>query len=75
MRGYILSNVHCLSEGVDVPALDSIIFTQQKESIVDIVQAVGRVMRRAEGKRFGYVILPIVLPPGADAEAFYDQTE
>ena len=54
----MLSNAKCLTEGVDVPALDAVLFLQPRKSIVDVVQAVGRVMRRSEGKDFGYVILP-----------------
>ena len=55
----ILSNVKCLSEGVDVPSLDAIMFLHPKKSQVDVVQAVGRVMRKAEGKNLGYVIIPV----------------
>lgn len=62
----ILSNVRCLSEGVDVPALDSVIFIAPRKSFVDVVQAVGRVMRRAPGKNFGYVIIPIIVAAGND---------
>ncbi len=58
----ILSNAKCLSEGVDVPALDAVIFYDKKESIMDIVQSVGRVMRKAEGKNYGYIILPVSIP-------------
>ena len=58
----ILSNAKCLTEGIDVPRLDSVIFFDARDSVVDIVQAVGRVMRKAEGKKYGYVILPISLP-------------
>ncbi|GAA8868544.1 hypothetical protein HpEKA13_08440 [Helicobacter pylori] len=57
----VLSNARCLSEGVDVPALDSIIFFDGKSAMVDIIQAVGRVMRKAKGKKRGYIILPIAL--------------
>ncbi|MBQ7561322.1 MAG: DEAD/DEAH box helicase [Synergistaceae bacterium] len=64
----ILSNARCLSEGVDVPALDAIIFLNPKKSKVDIVQAVGRVMRKSQGKKLGYVILPVVVPPGVTPE-------
>ena len=56
----ILFNVRCLSEGVDVPALDAVIFLSPKNSYVEIVQTVGRVMRRAPGKKRGYVILPLI---------------
>jgi predicted helicase len=58
----ILSNARCLSEGIDVPALDAVVFFDTRESIVDIVQSVGRVMRKAEGKQFGYIILPVCIP-------------
>ncbi len=58
----ILSNVRCLSEGVDVPALDAVLFLSPRGSQVDVVQSVGRVMRNAPGKKRGYVILPVVIP-------------
>ncbi|MCE5361137.1 MAG: DEAD/DEAH box helicase, partial [Acidithiobacillus sp.] len=58
----ILSNARCLSEGVDVPALDAVIFFDTRDSIVDIVQSVGRVMRKAPGKKHGYIILPVAIP-------------
>lgn len=61
-RCRILSNARCLSEGIDVPALDAVVFFDTRESIVDIVQSVGRVMRKAEGKRYGYIILPVCMP-------------
>ena len=64
----ILSNARCLSEGVDVPSLDAIIFMHPRKSQMDVLQAVGRVMRRSEGKKMGYVILPIGIPAGVDAE-------
>ncbi|GAA7313193.1 hypothetical protein HpM067_00500 [Helicobacter pylori] len=57
----VLSNARCLSEGVDVPALDSIVFFDGKSAMVDIIQAVGRVMRKSKGKQRGYIILPIAL--------------
>ncbi len=60
----ILSNVRCLSEGVDVPALDAVLFLTPRNSQVDVVQSVGRVMRIAPGKKRGYVILPVVIPSG-----------
>lgn len=62
----VLSNVRFLTEGIDVPNLDAIIFFSPKKSQVDIVQAVGRIMRRAEGKEYGYIILPIVVADGVD---------
>ena len=62
----ILSNARCLSEGIDVPALDAVLFMSPKNSHVDIVQAVGRVMRKAPGKQYGYIVLPVAIPAGAD---------
>jgi len=63
---HILSNVRCLSEGVDVPSLDAVLFLTPRNSQVDVVQSVGRVMRNAPGKNRGYVVLPVVIP--ADVE-------
>jgi len=69
----VLTNARCLSEGVDVPALDGILFLHPRKSQIDVVQSVGRVMRRAEGKRMGYVILPVGVPAGmAPEEALKD---
>lgn len=59
----ILTNARCLSEGVDVPGLDSVIFFNPRNSMVDVVQSVGRVMRKSEGKDYGYIILPVAVPP------------
>ncbi len=63
----ILSNAKCLSEGVDVPGLDAVIFLSPKNSFVEVVQAIGRVMRKAPGKQLGYVIIPVLIPMGMDA--------
>jgi predicted helicase len=62
----ILSNVRCLSEGVDVPALDAVLFLTPRNSQVDVVQSVGHVMRNAPNKKMGYVILPVVIPTGVE---------
>ncbi|WP_232023038.1 DEAD/DEAH box helicase [Actinomyces viscosus] len=64
----ILSNARCLSEGVDVPALDAVMFLSPRKSQVDIVQSVGRVMRLAPGKQYGYIILPVAIPSGMSPE-------
>ena len=64
----ILSNARCLSEGIDVPALDGVVFMNPRKSVVDVVQAVGRVMRKSPGKEFGYVILPVAIPAGVDID-------
>jgi len=69
----VLTNARCLSEGVDVPALDAVLFLHPRNSLVDVVQSVGRVMRKAKGKDFGYVILPVAIPAGlAPEEALKD---
>ncbi|MDO8714242.1 MAG: type ISP restriction/modification enzyme [Polynucleobacter sp.] len=66
----ILSNVRCLSEGVDVPALDAVLFLTPRNSQVDVVQSVGRVMRQSKDrtKKLGYVVLPVVIPAGMEPE-------
>ncbi len=66
---HVLSNARCLAEGVDVPDLDAILFMHPRKSQIDVVQAVGRVMRRASGKRMGYVILPVAIPAGTEPQA------
>lgn len=69
----VVSNARCLSEGVDVPSLDAISFLNPKSSQVEIIQAVGRVMRKSEGKNYGYVIIPIGIPPGAKSETILNE--
>ncbi|MFE3644825.1 DEAD/DEAH box helicase [Streptomyces sp. NPDC059169] len=64
----ILSNARCLSEGVDVPTLDAVLFLHPRNSVVDVVQSVGRVMRTAPGKNYGYIILPVAVPAGMPPE-------
>ncbi|WP_416882848.1 DEAD/DEAH box helicase [Marivita sp.] len=71
----VLTNARCLSEGVDVPALDGIIFMHPRNSQIDVVQSVGRVMRRAEGKDMGYVILPVAVPAGVAPEDALNDNE
>ena len=71
----ILSNVRCLSEGVDVPSLDSVLFLTPRSSQVDVVQSVGRVMRLAPNKKRGYVILPVVIPPGMEPHKALDDNK
>ncbi|MBN8649263.1 MAG: DEAD/DEAH box helicase, partial [Caulobacterales bacterium] len=71
----ILTNAKCLSEGVDVPALDAIMFMHPRKSKIDIVQSVGRVMRRAPNKKMGYVILPIVIKSDMTPEQALDNDE
>lgn len=64
----ILSNAKCLTEGIDVPSLDAVLFLEPRKSQVDIIQAVGRVMRTSPGKDFGYIVIPIAVPPGTSPE-------
>lgn len=71
----ILTNARCLSEGVDVPALDAILFMHPRKSQIDVVQSVGRVMRRAPGKNMGYVILPIGVPSDKTPEEALNDNE
>ena len=71
----IVSNVRFLTEGIDIPTLDAVIFLSPKKSQVDIVQAVGRIMRKAEGKDYGYIILPIVIPTGEKPETILDNNK
>lgn len=68
MECRMLTNARCLSEGVDVPSLDAVVFVSPKNSQVDVVQAVGRVMRRSEGKKYGYIIIPVVIPEQVDGD-------
>lgn len=71
----ILTNARCLSEGVDVPALDAVMFLNPRNSVVDVVQSVGRVMRKSDGKDYGYIILPVAVPAGASpSEALSNNT-
>jgi predicted helicase len=72
---HILSNARCLSEGVDVPSLDAILFMHPRKSQIDVVQSVGRVMRTAPGKKRGYVILPIGIPAGMTPEEALNDNE
>lgn len=71
----ILTNARCLSEGVDVPALDAILFMHPRKSQIDVVQSVGRVMRRSPGKKMGYVILPIGIPSDKTPEEALNDNE
>ena len=68
MECRMLTNARCLSEGVDVPSLDAVVFVSPKNSQVDVVQAVGRVMRRSEGKKYGYIIIPVVIPEQVEGD-------
>lgn len=71
----ILTNVKVLSEGVDVPSLDAVLFLSARNSQVDVVQSVGRVMRKSPGKKYGYIIIPVVVPSNVDASQALDDNE
>jgi len=71
----LLTNVKCLSEGVDVPALDAVLFLSARNSPVDVVQSVGRVMRTSPGKKYGYIIIPVFVPSDMDPAAALAENE
>lgn len=71
----IITNVRVLSEGVDVPSLDAVLFISAKNSQVDVVQSVGRVMRKSPGKKYGYIIIPVVVPTDVEPEHALDDNE
>jgi predicted helicase len=71
----VLTNVRCLSEGVDVPSLDAVMFLSARNSQVDVVQSVGRVMRKSPGKKYGYIIIPVVVPANVEADKALDDNE
>jgi predicted helicase len=71
----LLTNVRCLSEGVDVPALDAVLFLAAKNSQIDVVQSVGRVMRKAKNKNYGYIVIPIVIPSTVEPEVALAENE
>lgn len=71
----ILCNVRCLSEGVDVPALDAVLFLSPRNSEVEVVQSVGRVMRTFQGKKYGYIIIPVIVPNDVKPEEALNDNE
>ena len=71
----VLTNVRCLSEGVDVPSLDAVLFLSARNSQVDVVQSVGRVMRKSPGKKYGYIIIPVVVPVDVEPDKALDDNE
>ena len=70
----ILSNCACLGEGVDVPVLDGVAFIDPKRSMVDIIQAVGRVIRKAAGKQLGTIVIPVFIDESEDADHVLSQS-
>lgn len=73
MECRMLTNARCLSEGVDVPSLDAVVFVSPKNSQVDVVQSVGRVMRKSEGKKYGYIIIPVVIPENIEGDSVLEK--
>ena len=71
----LMTNARCLTEGVDVPAIDCVLFADPKQSVVDIVQAAGRALRPYPGKDYGYILLPLVVPAGMTVDTFAETTE
>ena len=71
----VLCNVRCLSEGVDVPALDAVLFLSPRNSEVEVVQSVGRVMRTFQGKKYGYIIIPVIVPNDVKPEEALNDNE
>ncbi|MBN1150777.1 DEAD/DEAH box helicase [candidate division WOR-3 bacterium] len=71
----ILTNVRCLSEGVDVPSLDAVMFLSARNSQIDVVQSVGRVMRKSPGKNYGYIIIPVLVPSNVEPEIALNDNE
>jgi len=70
----LMTNARCLTEGVDIPAIDCVAFADPKQSRVDIVQAAGRALRRFPGKEYGYILLPLIVPAKMDFEEFAETT-
>lgn len=70
----LMTNARCLTEGVDVPAIDCVLFADPKQSVVDIVQAAGRALRSYPGKQYGYILLPLVVPVGMEVGTFAETT-
>lgn len=64
----LITNARCLTEGIDVPNIDCVMFSDPRQSTVDIVQAVGRAIRLSDNKKFGYVLVPIIIDEDEDLE-------
>jgi superfamily II DNA or RNA helicase len=70
----LMTNARCLTEGVDVPAIDCVLFADPKQSRIDIVQAAGRALRRYPGKDYGYILLPLIVPSKMEFSKFAETT-
>ena len=69
-----MTNARCLTEGVDLPAIDCVMFADPKQSRIDIVQAAGRALRKFKGKEYGYIVVPVIVPENTDFEKFTETT-
>jgi hypothetical protein len=70
LKRALMTNARCLTEGIDVPAIDCVMFADPKQSRIDIVQAAGRALRQAKGKIYGYIVIPLIVPEGVDFDEF-----
>src|SRR5262249_12595349 len=70
----LMTNARCLTEGVDIPAIDCVMFADTKQSNVDIIQAAGRALRRCSGKELGYILLPLIVPNDMTFAGFAETT-
>jgi superfamily II DNA or RNA helicase len=70
----LMTNARCLQEGIDVPAIDCVIFADPRQSVIDVIQAAGRAMRRSKGKKYGYIVVPIIVPDRMAFEEFAETT-
>jgi superfamily II DNA or RNA helicase len=73
-RHALLTNARCLTEGVDVPSLDGVAFIDPRSSQVDIIQAVGRAIRKSTNKEVGTIVLPVLIPTDSNAEDAIEDT-
>lgn len=71
----VICNARCLQEGIDIPIVDAVVFADPKHSLVDIVQASGRALRRYEGKTKGYIVIPVRVPSDQDFDEYLDSTD
>ena len=74
LKRALMTNARCLTEGIDVPAIDCVLFADPKQSRIDIVQAAGRALRQARGKTYGYIVIPLIVPEGMDFDEFAETT-
>ena len=73
---YLLTNARCLTEGIDVPNLDAVCFVDPRTSMVDIVQAVGRVLRKGlNPSKVGKIIIPIFVDDFSNPDLEFSQTK